>query len=319
MPYQILTVGDRWRFSVLAACAAVFALGAPFTGVRVDWMTFLPIYLSSALLIGVGVAYRLLGRDEGIAAATLVAAQIALYAHVVVLNNYLGLELRRPLIDTQLAAIDRALGMDWWAYVTWVKSNPYVARFLTLAYFSSLPQVVVAVLILGFNRRFERLDRFALAFMFSSALTIATWSVFPSFGALPLHYAQGLPDPTFSLAMSKREALTLLSLHAGPTPTLRMEEMLGLIGCPSFHTALAMLSIYALWGMRWVGKAAVALNLVVFVSIPADGGHHFIDVGVGAAITALSIYLAHAAMRSKTSPAPLQLGENVSNAEAVSA
>lgn len=297
MPHRLLTSGDCWRLGVILACVAIFELFAPLTALRVDWMTLAPVYLMAAILAGVGVAYRLLGRDEGIAATVFVVAQVVVYSNVAVLDNYLGLELRRPLNDAFLAQIDKAMGVDWWAYVCWVKSNPVIGRILTVAYLSSLPQVAVAIIILGFTKRFERLDRFSLAFMFSSALTIAIWTAFPSFGALPLHYAQGLADPTFELAMSKHEALKLLSLHAGPTPILRLEDLTGLIGCPSFHTALAILVVYALWDAPYAGKIALGLNVIVLASIPADGGHHFADVGIGAAVTVLSLYLANAAMQ----------------------
>jgi hypothetical protein len=300
MPHRLLTYGDRWRLGVIFACTALFGLAAPFTAIKIDWITLVPIYLMAATLTGVGAAYRLLGRDEGIAAAVFVVAQIIVYSNIAVLDNYLGLELRRPLNDVFLASIDSALGIDWWAYVNWVKSNPIVGQLLTVAYLSSLPQVAVAIIILGFTRRFERLDRFTLAFMFSSALTIAIWTAFPSFGALPLHYAQGLADPAFHLAMTKGEALKLLSLHAGPTPTLRLEDLTGLIGCPSFHTALTILTIFALWGTPYAGKVSVVLNILVLAAIPADGGHHFADVAVGAAVTLAALYLAHVALQGRS-------------------
>lgn len=304
MPYRLLTIGDCWRLGVIIACAALFELATPYTALRIDWVTLVPIYLMAATLTGVAVAYRLLGRDEGIAAAVFVVAQVIVYSNVAVLDNYLGLELRRPLNDAFLARVDQAMGIDWWGYVVWVKSNPVVGRLLTVAYLSSLPQVAVAIIILGFGKRFDRLDRFSLAFMFSSALTIALWTAFPSFGALPLHYAQGLADPTFDLAMSKEEALKLLALHAGPTPILRLEDLTGLIGCPSFHTALAILTVYALWGTPYVGTLAVTLNVLVLASIPADGGHHFVDMALGAAITVGSLFLADIALQRKMRLAP---------------
>lgn len=299
MPRRLLTYGDIWRLGFIAVCAALFVLVAPFTAIRVEWASLAPVLLMGALLTGVAVAYRSLGRDEGIAAAVFVVAQIILYANVALLDNYLGLELRRPLNDAFLARADSSLGLDWWAYVTWVKSNGLVGGLLTAAYLSSLPQVAAAIIILGFSKRFERLDRFTLAFMFASAITIALWTAFPSFGALPLRYARGLPDPTFFLAMTKDEALKLLSLHAGPTPLLRLEELTGLIGCPSFHTALAMLTVYALWGTPYAGKMAVCLNVLVLASIPADGGHRFADVAVGAAVTLVALYLAETALQRK--------------------
>lgn len=297
MPHRLLTFGDFWRLGIILAAATLFGLAAPFTAVEVDWTSLLPIYLMAAVLTGVGAAYRLLGRDEGIAATVFIVAQIVVYSNIAVLDNYLGLELRRPLNDGFLASVDRSMGVDWWAYVSWAKSHPLVGQLLTVAYLSSLPQIAVAITALGFTRRFDRLDRFTLAFMISSALTIALWTAFPSFGALPLHYAQGLPDPTFYLAMTKQEALKLLALHAGPTPVLRLDELTGLIGCPSFHTALAILTVYALWGTPYAGTAAVMWNIVVLASIPADGGHHFADVATGAAVTIASLFLADIAMR----------------------
>lgn len=299
MPYRLLTYGDLWRLGVIAASTALFGLVAPFTALRVDWTTLVPVFLMAGVLTGVGVAYRALGRDEGIAAATFVVAQIILYSNIAVLDNYLGLELRRPLNDAFLASIDSALGLDWWGYVNLVKSNRLVGGILTAAYLSSLAQVALAVIILGFAKRFDRLDRFTLAFMFSSAITIAVWTVFPSFGALPLHYAQGLPEPPFFLAMTKEVATKLLALHAGPSPLLRLDEVTGLIGCPSFHTSLAILAIYALWDTPYVGKIALCANALVFAAVPADGGHHFVDLASGAAVTFVSLYLADIAMQRK--------------------
>jgi hypothetical protein len=299
MPFQLLTFGDRWRLGVIAASATIFGLFAPLTAMAVDWSTLIPVYLMAALLTGVAVAYRFLGRDEGIAVTVFVVAQIVVYSNVAVLDNYLGLELRRPLYDVYLAGADRALGIDWWAYVVWVKSTPVLGPLLTVAYQSSLPQVAVAIIVLGFTKRFDRLDRFTLAFMFSSAATIAIWAAFPTMGALTLHVSQGLPDPTFGLAVTKEEALKLLALHAGPTPIVRLENITGLIACPSFHTALAILTVYALWGIRYAGTIAALWNVFVLASIPADGGHHFIDLAGGAAVTFLGLYFAGAALQRK--------------------
>ncbi len=298
MTRKLLTYADCWRLTIILACAGLFLGAAPLVGLRVDWASLAPVFFATALLASIGVAYRLLGRDEGIAATTIIVAQIVLYANIAVLDNYLGLELRRPGIDLDLARLDAALGFDWWGYVTWVKSFAIFGKLLTLAYQSSLPQIAVALIILGFTRRFEKLDQFSLAFMFSSALTILIWTAFPSFGALALHYSQGLPEPTFELAYSKKEALQLLALQAGPTPMLRMDEFVGMIAFPSFHTVLALLTTFALWQIRFVGKLTLALNLIVLASIPADGGHYFVDIGGAVIVTAISLYLSRLVLRA---------------------
>ena len=43
--------------------------------------------------------------------------------------------------------------------------------------------------------------------MIAAIATIGTWCLFPSFGALPMHYAQGMAQPPFFLAMTKQESL----------------------------------------------------------------------------------------------------------------
>jgi hypothetical protein len=298
-----VTPSDRWRLGVIAACVAIFALASPFAAIKIEWATFVPIYLMAAFLTAIGLSYRAMGRDAGIAATTLIVAQVLVYSNVVALDNYLGLELRRPLNDAFLAQIDTTLGLDWHGYVNWVKSSSVFGWVLTAAYESSLIQVAVVIIALGFTQRLERLDKFSLAFMFASALTIAIWAVFPSLGALPLHYAQGLAEPPFHLAMTKAEAFKLLALHAGPTPTLHLDDMTGLIGCPSFHTALAMLTIFALWRTPVLGPLSIAVNVLVLLSIPADGGHHFVDVLAGGAVTAVSLYFADLGLRPARAPA----------------
>ena len=194
--------------------------------------------------------------------------------------------------DALLAGADRALGLDWWAYVVWLKSNPIVARITTLAYNSSTIQIVGAILLLGFTRRFEQLDRLSLAFMISAIVTIGAWCLFPSFGALPYRYAQGMTQPDFFLAMSKQDALELMSLHSGLVPQLRFDQLTGLIGCPSFHTVMAILTVHALRRVPFAGPLTAAVSVPVFLSIPADGGHHFVDMAAGGVVAAVAIALA---------------------------
>jgi len=138
-------------------------------------------------------------------------------------------------------------------------------------------------------------------------MTVAFWVVFPNLGALPLHYAQGTPDPTFGLAMSKAEAMQQLALFAGPVPTLRFSDLMGIIGCPSFHTVMIVLTIYALWEFRFARMVALACNFLVLLSIPADGGHHFIDVAGGLLVALVPIALADALLQQTESAEPRDL------------
>jgi membrane-associated phospholipid phosphatase len=66
----------------------------------------------------------------------------------------------------------------------------------------------------------------------------------------------------------------------------------GIITFPSLHAALALIITVALWPipiLRWV---TIAINTLMLVSIPVDGGHYFIDVLAGLAIASASIVAA---------------------------
>lgn len=297
MTNRFLTRGDKLRFGIAGFALLVFLFAQPFTRLRIEWDTFAVPYILIAIVAAAGMAYRALDRDKGIAAACFVLAQILLFSNFAELDNYLGLTLHRPLIDEYLAEIDRSIGIDWRAYVVWVKSNRFFGFVLTCAYVSSIWQLAAVVLFLGFTRRFARLDRLALAFMLSGSMTIAVWVLFPNFGALAFHYAHGLPAPPFDLAVSKEEATQLLALYEGPVPPLRFSDLTGLIGFPSFHTVMASLTVRAVWGIPFAGPLAVACNILVLLAVPADGGHHFADIGGGILVAIVSAAIADALLR----------------------
>jgi membrane-associated phospholipid phosphatase len=304
---RFLTPADKWRLWIVAVYMLVFSIAWPLTPIAVEWASFFVPYVLMGATAMTGLAYRGLKRDEGIAAACFVMAQLLLFCNFAELNNYLALELGRPPIDEFLAGIDRAAGLDWWSYVTWVKSGAVLGQVLTFAYESSLWQLVAAILFLGFTRRFERLDRLSLAFMLSGSIVIAVWAMFPNYGALALRYAQGFPEPAFYLTVSKKEAMELLALYSGTVPPLRFHDITGLIGCPSFHAVMAVLTVRALWGIPLAGVAALAGNILVLLSIPADGGHHFVDVAGGILVAFLSAVFANAIVRRTTVEQHLKL------------
>jgi PAP2 superfamily len=294
---RLLTPADKMRLGITGLALVIFLLAQPFSRLKIEWPSFCWPYFLIAVLAAVGLAYRGLNRDKGIAAACFAMAQILLFSNLAELDNYLGLTLHRPLIDEYLAGIDRTIGIEWWAYVNWVKTNPFLGRVLTCAYISSIWQLAAIILFLGFTRRFARLDRLTLAFVLSGSMTIAFWVVFPNFGALALHSAKGLPEPAFNLSVSKNDALQLLALYAGPVPPLRFSDLTGLIGFPSFHTVMAFLTVQAAWKIPFAGLAALAGNILVLLAIPADGGHHFVDIAGGFFVALVSTAFADAFLR----------------------
>ena len=299
MQHRLLSPADVWRLGIIGTAAALFFAFQPLTPVKVAWPSFAPPYAMIALIGATGLVYRRLGRDAGIASACFVTAQILLFSNFAALDNYLGAALHRPLVDESLAAADRAFGIDWMAYVVWIKSNAFVSLVLTGAYMSTTLQLAAAIMFLGITQRIGRLDELTFAFMIGAAVSIGVWCVYPSFGALPLHYAHGLPAPGFTLAMSEADARNLLAIHAGHVAPLRFDEMAGLIGSPSFHTVMALLTVWAMRGLRIAFPLAVAVNIPVLLAIPADGGHHFVDMAGGLVVAVLAVAVANALLKAR--------------------
>ena len=58
---------------------------------------------------------------------------------------------------------------------------------------------------------------------------------------------------------------------------------------PSFHTALALLTAYAVRDVPYLARPVLILNLIVIVATLPVGGHHLADIIGGAAITGAAI------------------------------
>jgi hypothetical protein len=289
------------------------ALGAPFAPMSFDRLSFLPPIAAGFGVAVISVVYTRLRPDPKLAAATRATALILLFSCGLAISNYYGFAFRRPLIDGALADLDAALGLDWWAYVTAVKTTPLLAPAMTVAYDTSLPQIVVAILALALTGRIDRLERFVFAFMIAAIVTVAIWCAYPNFGAYAIHFAApDAPTPPFPLALGPDNARALLAMHGGTFPVVRFGEMIGLVGSPSFHTVMAVLTVWALRDVRVVGPLAIALNALVVAAVPADGGHHFVDAAAGGLVAVAALAAVRGIMAAPVGAplgAPAPLGE----------
>jgi hypothetical protein len=299
MVSKLFVRGDILRIAIILFTALSAVLAQRFIAMEVVWSSFAKAYFAAALLFTIGLAYRWLGRDAGIAAACLVTAQFVVFSSFGAVLNYAGAAAHRPLYDAAIANLDQALGLDWLGYVSAVKSNATVGALLTAAYNSSLPQLPVAIAILAFSRRIARLDEFSIAFMLAAVLTIALWTAFPNLGELQFLYAKGKPALPFQLAVSREEALQVFGVWRDGPGIIRSEEIVGLIGAPSFHTVMALLTVRALWGLGWISSVVVVVNVLTLLAVPADGGHHFFDVAAGAAVAVFAILAAKALLQGR--------------------
>jgi hypothetical protein len=204
---------------------------------------------------------------------------------------YLSVTLALPLRDGELAAIDRALGFDWLAFLRSTNSYPVVASVLTTAYHTSYPQIILLFVFLSVTRRGARLAEFLGLLGVTTLFTGIGMVLVPAEGA----YAYYRPPPEdFSnysalAGMWHHEAFTALRTQLNPV--LDFLDVPPLVTFPSFHTILAIIVTYAVRDVRYLILPVTTLNCIVVVATIPEGGHHLMDIIAGGGIAALGIAL----------------------------
>ena len=102
-------------------------------------------------------------------------------------------------------------------------------------------------------------------------------------------YETRRPDPRLASALGGTAQIVTFAAVGAPVSYMGAQ---GIITFPSLHAALVLIVTVALWPipvLRWLG---LAINTLMLVSIPVDGGHYFIDVLAGLAIAWASLLAA---------------------------
>lgn len=287
-----LLPAERFFATLIGALAVIDLSLVVVNKVAIDWAGYALPTVGAVMLIIVGQYYRILRNEERLALALGASGLFILFTLVASVFNYLLLPIRFPIIDSFWVRLDARMGYDWPTFVTWIAQWPLLATILRLVYFSSLLQLAVVILILAFVDKPISLWHFLLTGATSVLGCIAVWFFFPSFGASAVH---GLPqqildivripvDPKYS-----REVLRLAQEGPG---YISPQNILGLIGFPSFHTVMACMSVLFLARIRWIFPFALLLNIAMVPAILVHGGHHLSDVFGGVMIFVAAYFLA---------------------------
>jgi len=289
-------VEAAWRLLKLnwALCAAI-------TAVLV--LSLLVTDLSLALP-GVAVAIGYVGVYGGFAHANAVSpqrrdpqvmfvlgglAQTGLIAAVMTPLTYVAAATNLPLQDANLLAIDRALGLDWAAYVRFVNDHPVLAAWLGYGYNMIRWQVFAVPVVLAAKGLYRRIAEFTFAFGLALIATTIIAALVPAIG---VYQEIGLDPASLPNLEAGAYLEQLRDLPPTRDGTLRHLDLLGLAGIvtfPSFHAASAVLYSWALWGARWIRPIVVVANGALLLATPIVGGHYFIDIFAGIAIAVVAI------------------------------
>ena len=110
--------------ALLAALAAIDGLWLAFGHFRLDGGAFLGLGLLAALLLIGAQFYRTARPDPRIAAMLFGAGFLCLFSSEASILNYLLLTRAGARVDLALAALDRAMGLDWPGLMHWMAQHP---------------------------------------------------------------------------------------------------------------------------------------------------------------------------------------------------
>lgn len=245
-------------------------------------------------MVAGGVFYARIRKDERLSAMLFGAAFLVVFSAAFSLFNYLLLTVAGTRIDSVLAAADRRLGIDWPAMMAFMADHPRVNMLLKLCYGSVMPQIAMLIIVLSFIGRTGQVYKLALSIALGAMLTVAVWTLAPSFGAFSVYALPPQVSAHLNLALDHDYAADLVNLLAHGPGRISPTDAKGLVGFPSFHGALAMLVAWYGRDVPYLRWPVLAVNALVVVATPIQGGHHVVDLAGG-----LVVALAAAALTER--------------------
>ncbi len=287
--------------AMLAICLSVFCADIILFQVvhaEIDYAGFALTSTVTLFLLVVGLIYRHV-RTEGerLAVTLICTGLLVLFSNTGAVLNYLLLGIAGDSIDPMLVKLDAALGFHWPSFVAWMSEFPTFSQYLGWAYNSTLLQVVVVVLLLGFTDRRESLYVMILCLMTSALITIGFWAAFPSFGTTAIYTFPEEITRLINPVVGNEYGEQLRALANNVRPEISPKNVQGLIAMPSYHTIMALITCYAVSGLRYWRYPFFALNVFVLFSIPLHGGHHLVDL-LGGIVVSIAVILAVRKFRS---------------------
>jgi hypothetical protein len=273
-PYGTLLCG-------ILALAAVDVVCLFLTDLRLaPWPAVLRLGIPVVLMLG-AACYGLTGRSERIGATLMSVGTLLLFTLFAVVFSYLAIRGGWPLADARLAAWDHALGLDWPSYRTWIAEHPWVAYTTGLLYETSVIQILVALLVLGFSGRLAALAELTASLIISAFVSVSVGALLPALGAYS-HY--GVPDDGIAFYVPD-----IIAAHSGALKLLDLGAAQGLVVFPSYHTAISIAVIIGCWPVRWLRYPVLLINAILVAGVPVWGGHYFVDVIAGTLLVIVAV------------------------------
>ncbi|MBV9747215.1 MAG: phosphatase PAP2 family protein [Acetobacteraceae bacterium] len=279
-----------------AMCAALIAT------VSVTRFSIEPVGMASCLAViavYAGLAYyNAKAPHRGDPQVVFVLGSTAQLALVIVLMGpltYVAAGANFPMQDASLHALDLALGLDWRAYMAYVNDHPLLAAWLSAGYAMIKWPILAIPVVLAMTGRYRRLQEFTLAFSLALIITTVVSAMVPAIGVFQQLGLIAADYPNLHPRAYLDQVRDLPLVRDGTMRHLDLFELTGIVTFPSFHAASAALYAWAFWPVRWARPVGIAANVLMLAGTPIDGGHYFVDLIGGIAVTALAIAAARLA------------------------
>jgi hypothetical protein len=288
---------SRRAWTLLAATGGLAYGSFAAMGVTVRVASLLLPVSAVLLCLGGSLFYTKVRPDRRLAVAMAGTAFILTFGATAGVLTYPAAAIGGALQDQWFMGFERALGINWPGLASRMTAYPALNLVWTFAYMSSLPQIAVTVLVLGFASRHERLAAYLTLILATLLCILVLFVLAPALGPIPSYAIDG--DLYRRLGEGGKSFLAdFLALRSGRFATFDLAKLEGIITFPSFHCALAILTGWALAPMRRIGAAAIVLNGLVILSTVPQGGHYIADILAGSLITVVALAIATGAGRS---------------------
>lgn len=190
-----------------------------------------------------------------------------------------------PLRDAAWRHFDEHLGINIPAIMAFSRNHPRVDAALAYSYaFALHPLILCAILIPVVLGHREAAQRFVLANAFSFVLALPLMICLPAVG--PWVGWDFAPN-----ALQQSCETTIFALRHG---SLIIKDAFGGIVClPSFHVFWAVISAYALTGIRFLRYPSMLAAALITASTMTTGWHYGVDVIAGLLMAAICTVLAN--------------------------
>ena len=308
-----MSKGLRFNIAMTLAMIAVstgWALAVGFALPPPDF--FLLQGLITGIFGTVGVFYLFIRRDSQVARLMFNIVLGFWFVGFAILFSYLCATTNRPLVDTELAALDRALGIDWPAMVAWAAAKPWIADWARFVYDRPFTELLVIIVVLAILGRPDRVEEFVSCFIVSGIITAIIGSFLPADSGYA--YFQ-VPSDVYTSLKAVVTPQYLEHFHALRDGTMRsvvVGDVRGLVAFPSYHTCFALLLSYMVRDYKLLLFPSLVLNSAVIATTPLVGAHYVTDVIGGFAVAGFSIWLVALLNRDRVAMARKALPEPVS-------